>query len=109
MVLIQVVYLSVLTPPPPAAVPLHGPAGPISLKTVHRTVFRALDAPFRGGVWGTDGALQPPLKVTLSTLNTVLTESGRTASKRLPLWGSWLAKGQTDEVPLTLCFARLTQ
>ena len=23
----------------------HGPAGPISLKTVHRTVFQALDAP----------------------------------------------------------------
>ena len=28
---------------------VHGPAGPISLKTVHWTVFRALDAPFRGG------------------------------------------------------------
>ena len=41
----NVFYLFVLTPPPPTAVPLPGPAGPIWLKTAHCAVFRALDAP----------------------------------------------------------------
>ena len=34
-----------------AVPPFHGPAGPISLKTVHRTVFRAFDAP-KGKAFG---------------------------------------------------------
>ena len=37
-----------------------GPAGPILLKTVHRTVFRALDAPWRKR-GGRGGSQMPPL------------------------------------------------
>ena len=50
-----------------AVPPFHGPAGPISLKTVHRTVFRAFDAP-KGKAFGGQadpgvraGACQPDL------------------------------------------------
>ena len=37
--------------------------------------------------------MEPPM---YSRVVPVLTVEG---SKRLPLWGSWLAEGQTDEVP----------